>query len=251
MRFERSLAIAFGLMACLGGSTAMADPPGDGGVAHGELVVRAEGTSAEVSIDGRPRGPAPVTVTLSPGLHRVAVTVGGETIHHREVEVFANQRAEETFAREPECEATAPPPPAVPAALMETNLSNTEWSDTDYLHGGLALGVGLGFTVVGAIAIGIGINASLQLDRTDGCLYNARGFVTGGPSACGELDDLLRASVSGGVMALLLGMPFVIWGAVRISDVADRRHERTRSTQARWQLGAGPGTFGLGVTHAF
>lgn len=69
-----ALAVVLGAAACNGGAAPALPDPGPGGLG---FTIRSEPAGAAVTVDGIPVGPAPVTVKLRPGPHRLRAALSG------------------------------------------------------------------------------------------------------------------------------------------------------------------------------
>lgn len=127
----------------------------------GRLTVKSN-TTAEISVDGEPRGKAPVAgLLLSVGRHKVTARHGDAPPQERTIEIAAGDNAEQTFeftASAPKSEppASAPPPPTAPPKPQSSVAATVAW-------------VGAGLFAAGAITTGIiAVNAGKDLDSERG-----------------------------------------------------------------------------------
>ncbi len=122
----------------------------------GILRIETEPAGADVSIDGTPRGKAPVSLDLPPGPHRIVATLAGRPTVRRDETVFANRSMTVTIP----IPAAAPPPPLVPARL---------WVNTHIAWGQVLLdGRFIGNTPVGNHPVAPGTHTVVVRNPTHG-----------------------------------------------------------------------------------
>jgi tetratricopeptide (TPR) repeat protein len=128
-----------------------------------QLTVTSVPPGATVAVDEKPVGVTPWTGDLTPGLHRVTLTLRGYQDSTREVELARDRAQDAAFALEllPEPEAPPAPPPAPaahaaspapqplqPAPLAQKSSGFGVWPWVTLGAGGAALGAGLVFELL-------------------------------------------------------------------------------------------------------
>lgn len=146
-----------------------------------QLAIFSEPAGAAVSVDGKPRGPSPLSIELPPGAHEVELQLAGYQTSKRKVSLAADKSVELDVALLPGSSApavtqqpavaTSNPPASTPAPTPAPEVKKEEGGTSglriaSYVTGG-----------VGVALLGVGVFENMQVSSKNSDISSGKGDI--------------------------------------------------------------------------